>query len=144
MWLSDGQSKSCTKDTISPSLLFLIIFLSLKEIGVGLTAFGLFFMLMGVMMLFDAGLLAIGNVRPSLVSLHPFSSLSFFPFLVVQILFLSGIAAIIGPKSTLVFFSRREKLRGTICFLGGILLVLSKFPILGFLVEVFGFLNLFG
>jgi hypothetical protein len=33
------------------------------EIGVGLTAFGLFFMMMGVMMLFDAGLMAIGNVR---------------------------------------------------------------------------------
>jgi hypothetical protein len=32
------------------------------EIGVGLTAFGLFFMLMGVMMFFDGGLLAIGNV----------------------------------------------------------------------------------
>ncbi|CAO3590671.1 vesicle transport protein [Absidia repens] len=98
MWLSDGQ-----------------------KIGVGLTAFGLFFMLMGVMMLFDSGLLAIGNI-----------------------LFLSGIAAIIGPRSTLVFFTRREKLRGTICFLGGILLVLSKYPLLGFIVEVFGFLNLFG
>ncbi|KAF9112711.1 hypothetical protein BGX27_002932, partial [Mortierella sp. AM989] len=32
-----------------------------QEIGVGLTAFGLFFMLMGVMMFFDGGLLAIGN-----------------------------------------------------------------------------------
>ncbi|KAI8149032.1 vesicle transport protein [Fennellomyces sp. T-0311] len=93
----------------------------LQKIGVGLTAFGVFFMVLGVLMLFDAGLMAIGNI-----------------------LFLSGIAAIIGPKSTLVFFSRREKLRGTICFLGGIFLVLSKFPVLGFAVEVFGFLNLFG
>ncbi|CAO3652535.1 unnamed protein product [Cunninghamella echinulata] len=98
MWLSNGQ-----------------------KIGVGLTAFGLFFMFMGVMMLFDSGLLAIGNI-----------------------LFLSGIAAIIGPKSTIVFFTRKEKLRGTICFLGGIFLVLSKYPIIGFLVEIFGFLNLFG
>ncbi|KAL1930882.1 hypothetical protein VTP01DRAFT_10019 [Rhizomucor pusillus] len=78
-------------------------------------------MTLGVMMLFDAGLLAIGNI-----------------------LFLCGIAAIIGPKSTLVFFSRREKLRGTICFLGGIFLVLSKYPFFGFLLELFGFLNLFG
>lgn len=33
------------------------------EIGVGLTAFGLFFMMMGVLMLFDGGLMAIGNVN---------------------------------------------------------------------------------
>ncbi|ORX61398.1 Got1-domain-containing protein [Hesseltinella vesiculosa] len=92
-----------------------------QKIGVGLTAFGLFFMLMGVMLFFDAGLMAIGNI-----------------------LFLGGIAAIIGPKSTVVFFTRKEKLRGTICFLGGIFLVLSKYPIIGFVVEIFGFLNLFG
>jgi hypothetical protein len=39
----------------------LIIF-CIVEIGVGLTAFGLFFMAIGVMMLFDGGLMAIGNV----------------------------------------------------------------------------------
>ncbi|GAA5810697.1 vesicle transport protein [Thamnidium elegans] len=98
MWLSDSQ-----------------------KIGVGLTAFGLFFMMMGVVMLFDGGLMAIGNI-----------------------LFLCGITAIIGLRSTFVFFTRKEKLRGTICFLGGIFLVLCKFPFIGFMVEIFGFLNLFG
>ncbi|KAI7867149.1 vesicle transport protein [Spinellus fusiger] len=98
MWLSDSQ-----------------------KIGVGLTAFGLFFMLLGVMMLFDGGLLAIGNV-----------------------LFLCGITAIIGPKNTVAFFTRREKLRGTACLAGGIFLVLSKYPFLGFILEIFGILNLFG
>lgn len=64
--------------------------------------------------------------------------------LYIQVLFLCGITAIIGFKSTVVFFSRKEKLRGTICFLGGIFLVLCKFPFIGFMVEIFGFLNLFG
>ncbi|KAG0733130.1 hypothetical protein G6F29_000604 [Rhizopus arrhizus] len=76
---------------------------------------------MGVLLLFDAGLMAIGNV-----------------------LFLGGITAIIGPRSTFTFFSRKEKIKGTICFLGGIFLVLSKYPFIGFAVEIFGFLNLFG
>lgn len=55
-----------------------------------------------------------------------------------------GITAIIGFKSTFVFFSRKEKIKGTICFLGGIFLVLCKYPFIGFAVEIFGFLNLFG
>jgi hypothetical protein len=44
----------------------------LVEIGVGLTAFGLFFMMMGVLMLFDGGLMAIGNV---IINIKPFEIL---------------------------------------------------------------------
>lgn len=80
MWLSDTQStlrpppqKLLSMLTslgflagryarLAHSCFFLAPLLSV-EIGVGLTAFGLFFMLMGVLMFFDGGLLAIGNVR---------------------------------------------------------------------------------
>ncbi|KAI9457884.1 Got1-domain-containing protein [Russula earlei] len=93
----------------------------MQKIGVGLTSFGVFFMMLGVMLLFDGALLALGNI-----------------------LFLGGLFLIIGPQKTFYFFARRNKLRGTVCFLGGILLVFLKWPAIGVLVEMFGFLNLFG
>jgi len=78
-------------------------------------------MMLGVMLFFDGALLALGNI-----------------------LFLGGLFLIIGPQKTFYFFARRNKLRGTACFLGGILLVFFKWPTIGVLVEMFGFLNLFG
>jgi hypothetical protein len=64
--------------------------------------------------------------------------------LCAQVLFLGGLFLIIGPQKTFYFFARKNKLRGTACFLGGILLVFLKWPIIGVSVEMFGFLNLFG
>ncbi|KAF8265048.1 putative GOT1-membrane protein required for ER to Golgi transport [Lactarius quietus] len=93
----------------------------MQKIGVGLTSFGGLFMMLGVMLFFDGALLALGNI-----------------------LFLGGLFLIIGPQKTFYFFARRNKLRGTACFLGGILLVFFKWPTIGVLVEMFGFLNLFG
>ena len=61
-----------------------------------------------------------------------------------QVLFVSGLTLIIGPKKTFYFFARKQKLRGSICFLGGIVLVFCKWPFIGVIVETFGFLNLFG
>ncbi|KLO16925.1 Got1-domain-containing protein [Schizopora paradoxa] len=92
-----------------------------QKIGVALTSFGALFMLLGVILFFDGSLLALGNI-----------------------LFLSGITLIIGPQKTFYFFARKQKLRGTVCFLGGILLVFFKWPFFGVIVETFGFLNLFG
>ncbi|KAG1890365.1 hypothetical protein F4604DRAFT_1673787 [Suillus subluteus] len=61
-----------------------------------------------------------------------------------NMLFLSGLTLIIGPQKTFYFFARKQKLRGTACFIGGILLVFMKYSFIGMIVEIFGFLNLFG
>eukprot|EP00656_Telonema_subtile_P030977 TRINITY_DN3393_c0_g1_i1.p1 TRINITY_DN3393_c0_g1~~TRINITY_DN3393_c0_g1_i1.p1 ORF type:complete len:149 (-),score=34.99 TRINITY_DN3393_c0_g1_i1:303-749(-) len=93
-----------------------------KTIGFGLTGFGLFFMFLGVMMLFDRALLAMGNV-----------------------LFLAGTTTIIGTEQTYNFFFRRDRLRGTACFfLGIVVVVVVGWPVTGMLIESFGFINLFG
>eukprot|EP01114_Cavostelium_apophysatum_P014805 TRINITY_DN3925_c0_g1_i1.p1 TRINITY_DN3925_c0_g1~~TRINITY_DN3925_c0_g1_i1.p1 ORF type:complete len:140 (-),score=1.97 TRINITY_DN3925_c0_g1_i1:50-469(-) len=92
-----------------------------QKIGALLTGFGVFFSFLGVMMLFDRGLLAIGNI-----------------------LFLAGVTTVIGFQKALKFFFQKRKLRGTTCFLGGIALVLIGWVFIGFFVEVFGFINLFG
>ncbi|EIM81261.1 Got1-domain-containing protein [Stereum hirsutum FP-91666 SS1] len=93
----------------------------MQKIGVALTSFGGLFMLLGVVLFFDGALLALGNI-----------------------LFLGGLFLIIGPQKTFYFFARKNKLRGTVCFLGGIILVFIKWPFVGFILETFGFLNLFG
>ncbi|KAH9971081.1 hypothetical protein BGW80DRAFT_1323374, partial [Lactifluus volemus] len=56
-----------------------------------------------------------------------------------NILFLGDlrVSLITGPQKT-------NKLRGTACFLGDILFVFLKWPAIGVLMEIFGFLNLFG
>jgi Got1/Sft2-like family len=92
-----------------------------RKIGIGLTAFGLAFTVLGVVLLFDKGLLAMGNV-----------------------LFLSGVCLIIGLQRSVRFFFQRKKARGSIFFFVGMALVLVGFPVVGVLLEGFGFINLFG
>ncbi|CCF48765.1 hypothetical protein NDA18_001558 [Ustilago nuda] len=92
-----------------------------QKIGAGLVSFGTFFIFVGIVLFFDAALLALGNV-----------------------LFTAGIALLIGPQKTFYFFARKQKIRGTICFFAGILLVFCKWAVVGMAVEAFGFLNLFG
>ena len=65
--------------------------------------------------------------------------LSLFP----QILFMAGIVFIIGPQRTDQFFFQAHKLKGTAFFLGGILIVLIGWPIIGMLVELYGAFLLF-
>ncbi|KAF7988481.1 hypothetical protein HCN44_001054 [Aphidius gifuensis] len=91
-----------------------------QKIGVGLAGFGMFFLFLGVLLLFDKGLLAIGNL-----------------------LFISGLGCVIGPKRTFSFFFQKHKLKGSLAFLGGIVIVLIGWPIVGMIIETYGFVILF-
>ncbi|NXA43205.1 GOT1A protein, partial [Eudromia elegans] len=89
-------------------------------IGLGLVGFGIFFILFGVLLYLDSVLLAFGNI-----------------------LFLSGLVFIIGFRRTFNFFFQRPKLKGTSFFLGGVLIILMRWPLLGMLLETYGFITLF-
>jgi len=91
-----------------------------QKIGVGLAGFGLAFLFLGVVLFFDKGLLAIGNI-----------------------LFICGLACVIGLERTFRFFFQRHKLRGTAAFGGGVFIVLMGWPVIGMIVESYGFFVLF-
>ncbi|KAI5093564.1 vesicle transport protein GOT1A [Silurus meridionalis] len=83
-------------------------------------SFGIFFLLFGVLLYFDSVLLAFGNI-----------------------LFLTGLAFITGLRRTAHFFFQRHKLRASSFFLGGVALVVFRWPRIGMLVETYGFVLLF-
>ncbi|CAL1608843.1 unnamed protein product [Knipowitschia caucasica] len=91
-----------------------------QKIGVGLMGFGMFFLLFGVLLYFDSVLLAFGNV-----------------------LFLCGLTFITGVRRTVHFFFQRHKFKGSFFFLGGVTLVLFRWPIVGMVTECYGFVLLF-
>uniref|UniRef100_A0A7N0UWV6 Vesicle transport protein GOT1B n=1 Tax=Kalanchoe fedtschenkoi TaxID=63787 RepID=A0A7N0UWV6_KALFE len=91
-----------------------------KKIGLGLTGFGIFFSFLGIVLLFDKGLIAMGNI-----------------------LFFSGVAITIGLKSTLQFFMKRQNFKGTVAFGAGFFFVIIGWPVIGMLMEAYGFVVLF-
>eukprot|EP00055_Hartaetosiga_balthica_P006294 m.19530 g.19530 ORF g.19530 m.19530 type:complete len:139 (-) comp5130_c0_seq1:207-623(-) len=95
----------------------------LQKIGIGLNAFGLFFLFLGMILFFDHGLLAIGNI-----------------------LFVSGLSCIIGLGNTFTFFFQAtpQKIKGSVLFFGGILTILWFSSIIGMLLEGAGLFFLFG
>ena len=92
-----------------------------QKLGVGLGGFGVFFLLLGILMLFDKGLLAIGNL-----------------------FCIAGFVLCVGFERTGRFFGQVERLKGTACFLGGIFILLLGWPVIGIILEVYGFVALFG
>ena len=51
---------------------------------------------------------------------------------------------IIGFERTLRFFFQRYKIKATLLFFGGILILLLGWPLVGVIVELYGFFLLFG
>jgi len=92
----------------------------IQKIGASFAAFGVAFIFLGVLMLFDKGLLAIGNI-----------------------LFLAGLALLVGLERSFHFFVQRRKIKGSLAFFGGIFTVLLGWPLIGMCVEVYGFILLF-
>ncbi|KAB5515911.1 hypothetical protein DKX38_026559 [Salix brachista] len=103
-----------------------------KKIGLGLTGFGIFFSFLGIVFFFDKGFLAMGN----------FNAASLFAVL-DQILFISGVSLTIGPKSTMEFFMKRQNFKGTISFGAGFFFVVIGWPVIGMILEAYGFIVLF-
>ncbi|XP_078276592.1 vesicle transport protein GOT1A [Rhinoraja longicauda] len=98
----------------------MISFTDTQRFGVGLMGFGVFFLLFGILLYFDRVLLALGNI-----------------------LFLCGLPFITGLRNTFQFFCQRRKLRGSIFFLGGVVLVLLRWPVIGMFCESYGIYLLF-
>ncbi|XP_010650463.1 vesicle transport protein GOT1 isoform X2 [Vitis riparia] len=77
-----------------------------KRVGLGLIGFGIFFTFLGVILFFDRGLLALGNI-----------------------FWLTGVALLIGWRSTWNLFSNRANYKGSISFLLGLFLIFVRWPI---------------
>lgn len=91
------------------------------KIGVVLTGLGIFFSFLGIVMLLDSALLTLGNI-----------------------LFVAGVALVMGPARSKSFFLDPRRFRSSICFFFGILLVMWGWCLIGLMVQGFGALNLFG
>lgn len=61
----------------------------------------------------------------------------------MQVLFLSGVVTTIGPRAALKFFTKRRNYKGSGAFLGGFILVLAKWAIIGIVCQGYGAVLLF-
>ncbi len=84
----------------------------------GLTAFGVMFAILGMIMFFDRGLIAMGNVSVA-IAVHGAPARRVMATFVcmqnadldtppMQLLFLAGLATTIGFRSAVQFFARRK------------------------------------
>ena len=59
-------------------------------------------------------------------------------------LYFLGLILVIGVGKSTSFFVQPDRLKGSGCFFGGILVLLMGWPIIGMAIEIYGFIALFG
>jgi len=91
-----------------------------QKFGAGFLAASALFFLLGITLFFDRSCLSMGNI-----------------------LLLIGLTLTMGYRRTLSFFLNKQKYKGTATFFLGIAVILLRWPIIGFLVELYGILVLF-
>nr|XP_010912817.1 vesicle transport protein GOT1 [Elaeis guineensis] len=92
----------------------------LKKVGIGLIGFGILFSFLGVILFFDRGLLALGNL-----------------------FCLSGVGVLLGWQSTWQLFTKKTYYKGSIPFFLGLFLIFVRWPITGIILEIYGSIVLF-
>lgn len=92
-----------------------------RKIGLSILGIGAVLTALGVSLFFNKMLMRLGNL-----------------------FFVAGVPITIGPGRTAGYFFQPKKARATICLSSGIILVFFGWPIIGIVLETFGFLNLFG
>ncbi|KAJ3675421.1 hypothetical protein LUZ60_004463 [Juncus effusus] len=92
----------------------------MKKVGIGLIGFGIFFTFLGIMLFFDRGLLALGNL-----------------------FFLSGVGLLLGWQYMFQLFTSTKNLKGIIPFFLGLFLIFVRWPVLGIIIEIYGSFVLF-
>nr|KYP65066.1 Vesicle transport protein GOT1A [Cajanus cajan] len=97
----------------------------IKKIGIGLIGFGIFFTFLGIVLFFDRGLLALGNI---------FS--------------LAGVAILLGWRSTWALFTNRANYKAlfspsSLLLLISLFFIFVRWPIVGIILEIYGCIFLF-
>ena len=91
-----------------------------KKIGIGLCIVGLVAIALGVLLFFERKLLAVGSLA-----------------------LVCGIVVILGAKRAVMFFSTKGKWKGSVFFFLGFVIIIIGWPMIGFLVEMYGAFVLF-
>jgi len=114
-------SSSSTNDNASTPSINPFNLSDFQKIGIGLALIGVLMNIFGILLFFDRGFIVIGNMA-----------------------FIFGIVLLIGIRSAINFFViKTGRLKGTISFFVGFLIIVYGHSIIGMMFEVYGYYVLF-